>query len=60
MTKKEMCLVSKLAKVFVDYQFYNDNLPVSDVYNVLVDIYNVLPRELADELDLLCAPKDGE
>ena len=46
----EKSMITKLAKIFKKYDFFNDDKPIDDTYTVLSEVYNALPFEVKEKI----------
>lgn len=61
LTKKDYMLAVNLAKIFDNYDFFNDHLAVSESYDVLLEVFSVLPSEMAAMVRSFCvSDEDGD
>lgn len=40
----------KLAKLFAKYDFFKDDKPADDVYDILLEVYSALPIEVKEQI----------
>lgn len=50
----------KLAKLFAKYDFFKDDKPADDVYDILLEVYSALPIEIKEQIQSdFCLCKSG-